>query len=413
MSKKAKHRLDSSDSWVRKLCRVLVGDRLLSTPWALVLIVLGAGVASLISINRAKLLPDQFESDAKLILKFARNETDEGGSFRTIANLYQSLHLVDQPTLAGLFGVFLAACLAALIVYRVGGIRCNVVAITVLLLYLVFSGVFFGTYTKEVIVLMALIVAASLASQWGTDLVLVGVLALVGASFRPYWAFIAAIYLVVRFVPLKFKRIRFIIPMMILFNIGSSLVIWFALNKPADFFRSSVNEPRVHTGEANTIIVRFISDLAEPVGGVVNNLLTMFSLMVPVPLLGRGGLYYVFIVLVFVLIWVAFVLAVRSRPDREQVLASRGVALFASFAVVQGLFEPDYGSALRHLCPLIPFIFLIWQPVLSKNDSENESGEVEDKNNEDESSAREGEAERTDSNSVLSLTPLGERTSDT
>ena len=197
------------------------------------------------------------------------------------------------------------------------------------------------------------------------------------------------------------------------FNIGSSLVIWFTLNKPADFFRSSVNEPRVHTGEANTIIVRFISDLAEPVGGVVNNLLTMFSLMVPVPLLGRGGLYYVFIVLVFVLIWVAFVLAVRSRPDREQVLASRGVALFASFAVVQGLFEPDYGSALRHLCPLIPFIFLIWQPVLSKNDSENESGEVEDKNNEDESSAREGEAERTDSNSVLSLTPLEERTSDT
>lgn len=413
MSKKAKHRLDSSDSWARKLCRVLVGDRLLTTPWALVLIVLGAGVASLISINRAKLLPDQFESDAKTILKFARNETDEGGSFRTIANLYQSFHLVDQPTLAGLFGVFLAACLSALIVYRVGGIRCNVVAISVLLLYLVFSGVFFGTYTKEVIVLMALIVAASLASQWGTDLVLVGVLALVGASFRPYWAIIAAIYLVVRFVPLKFKRIRFIIPMMILFNIGSSLVIWFVLNKPADFFRSSVNEPRLHTGEANTIIVRFISDLAEPVGGVVNNLLTMFSLMVPVPLLGKGGLYYIFIVLVFVLIWVAFVLAVRSRPDREQVLASRGVALFVSFAVVQGLFEPDYGSALRHLSPLIPFIFFIWQPVLSKNDSENEPSEVEDERDEEDLSVKEDDAERSDSTSVLSLTPMKEGTLDT
>ncbi|MDK8891659.1 hypothetical protein QQA05_09670 [Corynebacterium macclintockiae] len=399
----AKHRKPVDRSWVQGLLTIFFGAKPLSKIWTAVLILAGIGVSAFVAIKRSSFLSDEFENDARLILKFARGETDEGGSFRTIATLYNNLHLDDNATLAGLFGVGLGALLAIIVILRAGGIRRNIISVSVLLFYLAFSGVFFGTYTKEIIVLMVLIIMASLASTWYVESVLIGMIVLVGVTFRPYWVFLAAAYLFFRLIPFKYMKVRILLPLMFVVNFGFSLAIWYGANKPGDFFRTSVNLPRVDTGEAATIIVRYISDIPEPLGGAVNNAITLAGLIFPFPLIALFKPYYLAITLVFFLIWIAFFVAVKTRTSEEKALTARAIALFVSFVAVQGLFEPDYGSALRHLTPFIPFILLVWRP--RNDDSPNAGAEMDSEASLAETSGDE-DTEYSTGAGVLSLTPV-------
>ncbi|MGJ4074142.1 hypothetical protein ACN4BK_03635 [Corynebacterium macclintockiae] len=403
MKTEPKHRKPVDSSWAQGLLTIFFGDKPLSKIWTGVLIFVGIGISALISIKRSSLLPDQFESDAKLILKFANGQTDEGGSFRTIATLYNNLHLTNNATLAGLFGVGLGALLALVVIFRTGSIRKNVLSVSLVVIYFAFGGVFFGTYTKEVIVLMALVVVASLVSTWYVEVVLIGIVALVGVTFRPYWVFLAGAYLCFRLIPLKFMKVRVLLPLMFIVNFGLSLAVWYGAHKPGDFFRTSVNQPREVTGEAATIIVRFISDIPEPLGGAVNNAITLASLIFPFPLAGKFTPYYLAVFLVFIFIWVTFFVAVKMRSFEDRALASRAIALVASFVVVQGLFEPDYGSALRHLTPFIPFILLVWCP---RNDDLPNAGAEKDSEASLAETNGDEDTEYSTGAGVLSLTPV-------
>ncbi|AQQ15082.1 hypothetical protein CGLAU_05555 [Corynebacterium glaucum] len=330
--------------------------------WATVLWVLfGTAIAAYISINREWLLSSNFGNDAELILKFARMETDEGGSYRTIANVYTALGLVEKPIAAGLVGVFIAAAGAAFALVPSKGLR-GVFAPVALFGYLVLSGAFVGTYTKELIVvsIVALIcVLLSAPSHWSGDLLIVASIMLVAGTFRPYWIFLAMAYIALRIVPLKRLTVITLPALLIAGNLACSIAIFVLLGQSPDFFRTSVNVDR-GAAEAGTMITRFVDGSAEPFAGALNNLLVMLTMVFPVPMLLLGSLYYLVNTVLFISLWGFAFLRLFLRKFERPVLAHRLIALLSGFLVSQGLFEPDYGSALRHLTPFIPLILALW-----------------------------------------------------
>lgn len=330
--------------------------------WATVLWVLfGTAIAAYISINREWLLSSNFGNDAELILKFARMETDEGGSYRTIANVYTALGLVEKPIAAGLVGVFIAATGAAFALVPSRGLR-GIFAPIALFGYLVLSGAFVGTYTKELIVVsvVALIcVLLSAPSHWSGDLLIVASVMLVAATFRPYWVFMAMAYIALRIVPLKRLTVITLPALLIAGNLACSIAIFVMLGQSPDFFRTSVNVDR-GAAEAGTMIARFVDGSAEPFVGALNNLLVMLTMILPLPMLLLGSVYYLVNTVLFASLWGSVFLRLFLRQFERPVLAHRLIALLSGFLVSQGLFEPDYGSALRHLTPFIPLILALW-----------------------------------------------------
>lgn len=330
--------------------------------WATVLWVsLGIAVASYISVNRAWLLSSNFANDAELILKFARQETDEGGSYRTIANVYAALGLVEKPIAAGLLGVFAAATGAVFALVPSRGLR-GVFAPLVLFVFFVLSGAFVGTYTKEIIVVSVVAVICillSAPSHWSGDFLIFAAVVAVAVVFRPYWIFIALAYIALRVVPLKHLTWWSVPVLLVLGNLVCSFAIYILLGESPDFFRTSVNVHR-DSELASTIITRFVDGSAEPWIGALNNLLVMITMVLPLPMLLLGGAYYFLNTGLFMALWGSVLLRLATRQFERPVLAHRLIAILSGFLVAQGLFEPDYGSALRHVTPFIPLILAFW-----------------------------------------------------
>jgi len=129
-----------------------------------------------------------------------------------------------------------------------------------------------------------------------------------------------------------------------------------------DHYRSFVNEARIGSADAQSAIQPFLK-APEPASGFVNVALTVLTLVIPVPLATNGALYYVALAALIAFLWIVVGRSLkhyRSLPQRAVPPAvSRSVALLVAYLAVQALFEPDYGSALRHLTPLLPCLIVV------------------------------------------------------
>ncbi|HJD68479.1 MAG TPA: hypothetical protein K8V54_01915, partial [Corynebacterium kroppenstedtii] len=189
------------------------------------------------------------------------------------------------------------------------------------------------------------------------------VMATLGHYFRPYWVLIAVFFFGLRLfvsntaLSRQWITTRRFILLMLACSLVASLVI-VARGFPADHYRTLVNAGR--GADTGSLIGRFVEH-PEPIAGIVNVVLSTVMLMFPVTLAAKLSPYYLVIFVVIASFWASYFHAVGQwlRSDHRPPLVGRAVCLIAAFAVVQGLFEPDYGSALRHLTPLIPLFFIV------------------------------------------------------
>ena len=324
-----------------------------------------------ISGLHSHLLPPKFDRDAQVIQNLLAKpglvRYEDYGSFATITSVYHALGLANSPTLAGFFGVIIAHCAFAVVLWRMRPIRVTAFSVGALVLYSLLVGVYQGVYTKEIIISAVVIVVAAvptgIQSAWIWDCVLAAVMAALGHYFRPYWVLIAVFFFGLRLFVSNTALSRWwittrrFILLLLACSLVASLVI-VARGFPADHYRTLVNAGR--GADTGSLIGRFIEH-PEPIAGIVNVVLSTVMLMFPVTLAAKLSSYYLVIFVVIASFWATYFHAVRQwlRSDHRPPLVGRAVCLIAAFAVVQGLFEPDYGSALRHLTLLIPLFFIV------------------------------------------------------
>lgn len=297
------------------------------------------------------------------------------GSYSVIAQFYTALGMEDAPTAASVFGAVIGSTALGIVLVRVGGVHAGRISLVLALATPVLIGLYQATYTKEILISLGMIVIVLMPVNLAGEIVIVAALALLGTEYRTYWSIVAVIYVVLRLLlarrsTVSGRRIAAtpwrVLRILALLSALAGLAVWIGTGDPADYFRTAVNEGEARQATTGSIIGRFI-DLPEPFGGVVNVVLTTMFFIVPLPMAAKFSPYYLVIGLLFALVWISAVAAATATarahggdrhrvPVRDRRMMARFAAVPLSFLVVQGLFEPDWGSALRHATPMVPLI---------------------------------------------------------
>lgn len=334
-------------------------------------VVVLAGAALLAALVARFVLPAQFLLDDGHL----RDAMDpqhaylSDPSFQMVAALYRGLGLADAPSLAALLGegLFLVGMFAAIgwgRIRHMGVISLAAVAASVLL-----SVAYLGQYSKELLTLVVMLLVLAAPRRWQGEIVVVGACLAYGAAVRPYWILVAALYVLWRLAFRYLKRPIWLLVVPVLVYAALQPAFLAVLGGGLQSQRTAVNGTRETAGDVASLIVSPLPDAAGPMG-VVAALVMLILMVVPVPLLLSLSPYHMVSAVLILGIWLTVLLPVargevqgRTGPTqpRARVTAKRCAALLLAFLLVQALFEPDFGSCLKHLSPLLP-LFLAMLP---------------------------------------------------
>lgn len=317
----------------------------------------------LIVFLRDFLVPSRFSLDGWQIQRLAQAKPGAQGSYEFVASVYRALGLANNPLVASLLGYTLAVAAILLVAYKCRSIATGTQITAMLCMTTLFCAIYVGWFSKDVLTLAITFGVLLVPRKLIGEAILIALMYLYSDTTRAYWLITLALYVVVRLAFGWRMRLKFLLVTCVLMVVAVSLAITVVQGLPGNFYRTTVNEYRVGQLEASTQIAPFLT-LPEPLGGVVNNVITLFTLVVPVPLVQNGGAYYLFLAAMILFMWFVFFRAISHSGNASElpVEFSRAVSVVIAFLATQAIFEPDYGSAIRHLAPLMPLmLYVVWQ----------------------------------------------------
>ncbi|WP_322049493.1 hypothetical protein [Paraburkholderia sp. J67] len=291
-----------------------------------------------------------------------------GKSYDNTALFYELLLLSESQHAAAF--IFSAIFFIILLKCMVVGKRIDLAALHAVLIFsfsCIVGAVYLGQYSKESTSILLISSFLAMASTARGRFFWLAIASIYAAYFRPYWFIVIALYIFYRFILTRATR-SFVFVLSILFAI-LSLAISFKVILGIDlaYYRYMVNDTRTYDLAAETMIKPIL-----PVGGIglewCNGVLQFLMMFFPVPLISGNPVYLMFFVIIASLgVRVMFMLKniINSSRENKFTMPVECLALFVSFVTVQSIFEPDYGSYIRHLMPLLPVaIFAICREEL-------------------------------------------------
>ncbi|MGX9349226.1 hypothetical protein [Microbacterium sp. KNMS] len=317
-----------------------------------------------ITVLRESVLPDQFGRDANRIFDIASGRVPDfqDGSYTPVGLTYRALGLGENPDLAALSGYLLASTVLVVALIRSGRRSATVTTSAYIVAAFVLAGVYLGQYSKDVFVLVPVLLLVMLPKSVWWDAFAVAAMLLYAYFFRDYWALVALAYVGFRAVAIWQVRLRYLLIGGSLAAVAIGLAFYFVLGWDPNHFRTAVQG---HL-DANTLIVP-LEPAPQPLGGIVDVFLNYWLLFVPVLLPVLAGPAYLLVLIAYAFVRVTPLLVLRSATrwpgarSLDGALLRRSLALLLAFGVVQAVFEPDYGSALRHFTPLMPLALMLIQ----------------------------------------------------
>ncbi|MFK0250303.1 hypothetical protein ACIQUM_36840 [Amycolatopsis azurea] len=223
--------------------------------------------------------------------------------------------------------------------------------------------VYLAQYSKEALVLLLVFGLVVMPRAAFTDVVFVVAACLYAVTLRQYWFLVAGLYVTFR-VLLRHARRPFWIPLtmfaaLLVFAVGVDVVQGAELNT----FRESVAQFRVNSVNAQSAIQDYLPT-STPVLGAANAALTAVLLIAPIPLMLDFSFVYLGFSILIAALWLGpvargVVHGIRRNWFARDVRMSRATSLLLAMVTVQAVFEPDYGSYIKHLTPLLPLFVLV------------------------------------------------------
>lgn len=332
--------------------------RIRKTPLALAAVLL-LGVA--VTLAGPSFLPQNYYFDAVTVRLALNAPTDEAvtESFASTAMFYRVLGFdwLWPHALAGIVS-FLIVFIATAWSSGIGRARWHPALMALVAVWIVPLAVFDGTYSKEVV---ALLVVATMGALFHSlrGIVAAALLGLAYAwLFRSYWGIVIALWLTL----LATGRLGW--PWAA--RLGMAVIAVACLSAVAhehlDIYlsdgRTVTTEGREGDPFQATLLVNAMPNTSVATD-VANSLLGWLALIVPVYVLSLGGLQHIGFAVFQACNTAMFVaLAVRLRHQRDwRVLAASSFCV--AYSLVQGMFEPDLGSFLKHETNLLPLYFYL------------------------------------------------------
>ena len=290
----------------------------------------------------------------------------EDKSFHVLAQVYNSLGIGQAPAIASTLTILVLVFCVLLAIGFGDWDRVGIVGMALMLLTFGLGLAYLAQYTKELVTLfvaLVVLLATKSSNEYVRAIVIIGSCLLYGALVRPYWMLIAALIPCVWFSLRRISRPLLIIGLVVIAYIGLDIAFEIVRGDALGATREWVNSARTE-GPVATLISA--PDLGTgPGADVVAILIVAFWLLIPIPLFAMASPYYLVAGAAIVGLWSIVAVAIVRRRAREDSRIAWTAAVLVSVFLVLVIFEPDYGSYLKHLTPLLP-LFLALVPLRAR-----------------------------------------------
>ncbi len=316
----------------------------------------------LVAFLKELILPSYFFFDSVTLESFVGFEWQVGSAYSSTAKFYEMFFLAENHGLISLLSVFfiLIVCLKSVSVSDAIILRPSSVFLFVFFVFL--SVVYMTIISKEFVVLIlnSVLIFAHGKKHEKLSVFFWFLLAFFYAyAFRSYWV-LFVFQILVLYVGYSYINSHKKLFLFVAISIFSISFTYFLLSgENIDSFRVLYNEARLDRGGAST------STLILPwfgIGGFLvaflNSFVTWVSFFIPFKLISLLSPYYLFISLMLMLFFYRLfnaALTLSGKGGRGRLYCS----IIISFTIIQAVFEPDYGSFIRHLTPFSPLIFYV------------------------------------------------------
>lgn len=312
----------------------------------------GILICILIAFFKESIFPEKYFLDSHTIQNLIERPYKAVGedSFTNTAKFFKFLH-IDKTFFAPLIAL-VSYLFAIIFLFK----KYNVELVSLLKFFLIvaysaMAMVYMSTYSKD-LVLFLIVVIPFVLFEKKSPLIWSLFVILYASFFRNYWFVTIALFWGIKlFIVKKPKLLLIAIPV---FYILISFVYNYIFGVSLSLIRYEANLDR-DADIAQTTIATYISGdnfLLE----AANYLITLVFLILPIPLFLLLKPFYMILTMLIVIFFYNFIkLYIKEYKNPEYVNI---FSFVISFMLVQSLFEPDYGSFVRHLAPLYPIIFV-------------------------------------------------------
>lgn len=303
-----------------------------------------------------------FPDENTLLSFFGSNEcqltsttVEERNSYACSAWLLESAGLGAE--VAPLFGAVLSVALTMIPLLQFRRVSLGIFLVS--LGWGFIRAIFLSVLSKDMIsATVVLICVMSARSTWFGPIWLTAA-TLYGWVVRKYWLLVSATWFGLRIFLKRLTVFRLIV-LVFLIYVALALVFQIGLGVSLDFARSQVNENREIGAEGSRTIIEPIIASDNPIAQALNALITFFRLAFPLELLrfGSVGQLAFISIMPFTFVWMVRTIVQGAKSKNATLIQAGKIALAPlSFLIVEGIFEPDFGSFARHFAMVSPLIF--------------------------------------------------------
>jgi hypothetical protein len=313
-----------------------------------------------VALDNRQLLPARYFNDDARLQRFIANPSliTSQGSFRGTVDLFRLLHLGGHPQIVATIAmVMLTISVLVTLVKAMQHGTVDNTSVTILAAALVFGAIYFAQYSKEFFVLPIVIIFLLRRERRSHELTFFVVTGLYAFEVRSYWFGVLAVFVANRYILKRLPSRRLVAAYLTGLVATAALVLSTGLGNSVGYERAGV---------IASLSVDPTTAIHPPLGASVidnlfNTVYVWLTLLLPLPLLRLGVVYIVTGGLIAYLWWQLLArLPLRSIPTGMK-LNYDALCLLLAYVSVEALFEPDYGSYLRHLSPFLVLFVLVRQ----------------------------------------------------
>lgn len=341
-----------------------VKGRVLSPKVALFLIFVPVLLILSYAVIKTTILPARFFFDDGIIYRLMQSKPDFmlGDSYPSTAAFFNLFGFERDSYILSALSVFLIYFTLSSHIKKSGLKSLDLIEYILFLFLFFLMATYMTMLSKELIVFLLMIPFLYFASKGYKGLIVWSIVALMYAAyFRSYWFLIIGFFWTIMLVMRVGRRnaLLYILVPGLLFLL--SILFFAVLNLDLDHFRTTINDYRIENLDQNaqTIILPFV-DGGGPIISWINSLITWLFLMFPLPLFLMFTPYYIVNSMLIGFLFIKTLTAIKTEyTNKHSFELSAAASIIMAFTAIQAIFEPDYGSYVKHLAPIYPLFFYL------------------------------------------------------
>lgn len=317
-------------------------------------------IAIIVKIAQQIILPDKYFYDSQKILMIMNGSISADKSYLVTADLFNFINIFKFDSLIE-WSILLAFIFNIIVFYILLTRHKKYTFTQYVFIYasIVLLNIYVFNLSKDIIQFIVFFIISNIIvnrkmSNFSKIITIALIMVIEALTYRIYYGIMAMILFSIYGIYLVFIKnkvvnkkniLKIIIISILLFFLELFIISLVSQNSYNSIVnaRNSVNQYREDGTDANTMITEILGENTNFVKFVGNYIINFFRMMFPIELLFKGIKYIPFILYQIYISYIFLKNAKKISTNNIVILAT-----YLSFFMVSAIFEPDFGSFIRH-----------------------------------------------------------------